>query len=125
MASTVVLKNSSAESIIAIWLDADVNSNEDSQKAQELLRKIINRVETFENKDECEKYIQSLSLQGQVLIIVSGRLGKALVTHIHDFSQIKSIYVYCQNKKGNEQWANHFTKVEYIVHVFFYYHSLY
>jgi hypothetical protein len=119
MASTVVLKNSSAESVIGIWLDAEVNLNEDNRKAQEQLRKVINRVKTFEKKDECEKYIESLSLEEQVLIIVSGRLGKGLVTHIHDFSQIKSIYVYCQNKEGNEQWANHFTKVKYIVHIFF------
>jgi hypothetical protein len=105
---------------ITVWLDAEVNINEENQKAQQQLLTIINNLKTFDNRNECEKYIRSISSQERLLLIVSGRLGKELVPHIHSLPQVTSIYVYCRDKKGNEQWAIHFTKVKLCHYLYFF-----
>ena len=50
-----------------IWLDAAVNMNEAYRKIQQQLRTIVNCLKTFENRNECEKYIRSTSSQEQLL----------------------------------------------------------
>jgi hypothetical protein len=117
MASTAELTNTIAESVIAIWLDAEVNIKEENREAQKKLRTIISRLKTFESRNECEKYIRSISSAERLLLIVSGRFGRELVPDIHSLSQVTSIYVYCRDKKANEQWSNHFTKVKHIIYI--------
>ncbi|CAF4070766.1 unnamed protein product, partial [Rotaria sp. Silwood1] len=78
MASTSTISNTNAKILIAVWLDANVNINEDNRNAQIQLRSFINRLKTFESINECEKYIRSASPQEQHLLIVSGRLGREL-----------------------------------------------
>ena len=36
------------------------------------------------------------------------RLGQIIVPKIVKYRQIASIYVYCMDKKANEQWAKQF-----------------
>ncbi|CAF5071208.1 unnamed protein product, partial [Rotaria sp. Silwood1] len=48
-------------------------------------------------------------------MIVSGQLGQEIVPSIHKLQQVVSIYVYCMNKKKNEQWARTFAKVKAVV----------
>ncbi|CAF5088812.1 unnamed protein product, partial [Rotaria sp. Silwood1] len=45
-------------------------------------------------------------------MVVSGRLGQAIVPSIHKIRQIISIYVYCIDKERNKQWAVNFPKVK-------------
>ncbi|CAF3690428.1 unnamed protein product [Rotaria sp. Silwood1] len=99
------------ETFYLLWLDASVNATEENIQAQQCLRTSINCLETFENDEQCECYIQSLSSQDRVVFIVSGRLGKVIVPRLHSLRQLSSIYVYCMDKKTNEQWANKFAKV--------------
>ena len=119
MASSATVSDIKVKSLILVWLDAEVNKNEENRKAQEQFRTIINCLKTFDNRNDCEKYIRSISSKEQILLIVSGRLGRELVPHIHQLPQIISIYVYCQDKKGNEQWANQFTKVKQTNYLYF------
>ncbi|CAF1196393.1 unnamed protein product [Rotaria sordida] len=48
-------------------------------------------------------------------MIVSGRLGREIVPSIHKLRQVISIYVYCMDKRSNEQWAGNFEKVKAII----------
>ncbi len=99
------------ETYSLVWLDALANNSKENIHAQQRLRSLINHVKTFEQIDQCEQYIQSVSSQDRILLVVSGQLGEQLVPKIHELRQISTIYVYCTNKKKNEQWTKQFAKV--------------
>ncbi|CAF3158929.1 unnamed protein product [Rotaria sp. Silwood2] len=48
-------------------------------------------------------------------MVVSGQLGREIVPSIHNLRQVISIYVYCFDKKRNEQWACKHAKVRAVV----------
>ncbi len=102
---------SNLESFTCLWLDHTVNSAEDNIKTQKELRQIINDLRTFDNSDQCEKYIRQITEQ-KVVLIVSGALGQQLVPRLHDLPQFSACYVFCQNKKANEEWAKKYPKVK-------------
>jgi hypothetical protein len=99
------------ETFSLFWLDAQVNTTEDNRQTQQILRQIINHLKTFDDQNQCQKHITSLSPQDRLVLIISGRYGRQLVPHIHQLRQLSSIYVYCLDKKANEQWAKYFPKV--------------
>jgi plasmid stabilization system protein ParE len=104
-------KDDNLETFSLIWLDAKVNKTRDNRRAQQKLRHIINHIKIFKDQQQCEQYILLLSPQDRVVLIVSGQCGRQLVPQIHQLRQISSIYVYCMDKEGNEQWAKDYTKV--------------
>jgi hypothetical protein len=113
-------RNGKAVNLTTLWLDVEVNTNPENRKTEQKLRTLINPLKTFDNKNQCEKYIRSVSAQEQLLLIVSGGLGRELVPHIHNLPQVIAIYVYCKDKKAIEPWAINFTKVNiHIYSIFF------
>jgi hypothetical protein len=93
-----------------IWLDSAAN-NAVNEYIQEKLRSFINHLKKFNNKNACQKYIEQRRKEDRLVIIVSGRFGREIVPDIHDLREILSIYVYCMDKKLNEEWACQFSKV--------------
>lgn len=87
------------ETYFIIWLDATVNRSEENVEAQQQLRKSINYLTTFDDDNECEEYIRSVSKDDRIVLIVSGQLGRKIVPRTHQLRQIFSIYVYCMNEK--------------------------
>ena len=100
------------ETFSIFWLDPQVNQTEDNRNAQLKLREIINHLKTFDDQNECHQRILSLSQEDRLVLIVSGRCGQQLVPKIHHLRQVSSIYVYCMDKKANEQWAKDFIKIK-------------
>ena len=98
------------ETYCLIWVDTAVN-NSKNLDAQQQLRTSINRLLTFQEDQQCLQHIYSLPKDDRIVLIVSGRLGRIIVPQIVQFRQIISIYVYCMDKKANQQWAEHFSKV--------------
>jgi hypothetical protein len=94
-----------------LWLDASVNSSQENIQAQQQLRSSINYLLTFQDDQQYLQYIDSVPKDDRIVLIVSGRLGRIIVPQIVQLRQIISIYVYCMDKKANEQWAQHFSKV--------------
>jgi hypothetical protein len=94
-----------------IWLDSLVNTSQENLDGQRLIRNSIDNLKTFETVDKCEEYIQSISSEERIILIVSGRLGQEILPRIHQLRQVSFIYVYCLNKSANEQWAKEFKKV--------------
>ncbi|CAF4138303.1 unnamed protein product, partial [Adineta steineri] len=72
-------------------------------------------IQKFQDVKQCQQYIEKTSEKDRLVIIVSGRLGHEIVPYIHQLRQVISIYVYCKDKKINEQWALKFTKVKSVV----------
>lgn len=93
-----------------IWLDASVDSNAENKIVQDELRQIINQVVTCDNVEAGEKRIRKNSTES-IILIVSGTFGREIIPKIHDLSHLVAFYVYCQDRKRNEQWANQYPKV--------------
>ncbi|CAF4657022.1 unnamed protein product, partial [Rotaria sp. Silwood1] len=102
--------NSNLESFTCLWLDQNVNLTQDNLQTQKELRQVINHLRTFDNIDECEQYIRNITKE-KVVLIVSGSLGQQIVPRLHDLPQFSACYVFCQDQKANEQWANKYHKV--------------
>ncbi len=94
-----------------IWLDADDNI-EDNQTTEQKLRTIINHFKRFRNAKECQQYIEKLSEQDRLVLIVSRQLAQEIISSIHLLRQVSSIYIYCRDEKNNEEWTKNFTKVK-------------
>lgn len=94
-----------------IWLDAQVNSDQHNLDAQKQLRAIINHLKTFDNANQCQNYIIAIPRYYHLVLILSGQLGKEIVPRIHHLDQVSTIYVYCRDRAGNEEWAKKFHKV--------------
>jgi hypothetical protein len=107
---------SNLESFACLWLDQNVNSTQDNRDTQRELRQVINHLRTFDNSNECEQYIRQIT-QEKVVLIVSGSLGRQVVPRLHDLPQFSACYVFCQDQKANEQWANKYHKVRYVTRI--------
>jgi 2-phosphoglycerate kinase len=94
-----------------IWLDENVNIKS-SRDTEQKLRSIINHLKKFEDVRQCQEYIEERSKKDRLILIVSDQLGEEIVPLIHNLRQMMSIYVYCINKKSNEQWTWKFPKVK-------------
>lgn len=91
-----------------LWLDSNPDESQDTEQK---LRSVINHLEKYQNIPQCQRYIRQTSIADRVVLITSGRLGREIVPTIHHLRQIISIYIYCMDKKANEQWSSNFSKV--------------
>ncbi|CAF3132461.1 unnamed protein product [Rotaria sp. Silwood2] len=107
--------NQNLETYCLIWLDSSVNKSKENIYAQQILRTSINHLLTFEDDELCLQYIDGLSNDDRVVLIVSGRLGQTIVPQVAFLRNIVSIYVYCMDKQANEQWTQHFSKVKGVI----------
>ena len=95
-----------------IWLDSNFNeANVHFKTSLEPLRQTVTLITTFTNADECVDFIHE-SEEGKVFLIVSDSLGRHVVPCIEKMSQLESIYVFCDNKVINEEWASKIPKVK-------------
>lgn len=114
---TAIQEIENLETFYLIWF-----GNSLSNEFQQQLRTVINYLLTFEDEQQCLKYIHSLSKDDRVILIVKGKLSQQIVPQIVHLRQIISIYIYSNEKKVNEQWTKNFKKVDYsyllIIHYF-------
>jgi hypothetical protein len=108
---TVLENDRNLEVFTLVWLDESVNTTTQNLDVQQQLRSLVNNFKTFEKVNECIHYIRNNSKNNQIILIVSGQLGREIVPRIHRLTQITCIYVYCMNKEKNEKWAQKFPKV--------------
>ena len=97
-------------SLTCIWLDSNVDSNADNKSIQDQLRQVFNRLHLCVNTGACEKQIRETRNE-RIILIVSGTFGREIVPRIHDLPQLVVFYVFCQDRKRNELWANQHPKV--------------
>jgi hypothetical protein len=93
-----------------VWLNTD-GIIKDNRDTEQKLRTIINHLKKFDDAKECQQYIEQRSKQDRLVVVISGQLGQEIVPSIHKLRQVLSIYIYCNDKKSNEQWTNKFRKV--------------
>jgi hypothetical protein len=77
--SNITQQYENLETYCLIWLDTSVNELPENIRAQKELRKSINHLITFENDQQCLEYIESLSKDDRIILIVNGRFGHIIV----------------------------------------------
>ncbi|CAF4110172.1 unnamed protein product [Rotaria sordida] len=90
-------------------------SHTNVEDTEQKLRSITNDLRKFYDVKQCQEYIEQTSENDRFILIVSGSLGREIVPSIHKYPQIISIYVYCVDKEGNEQWSSKYSKVKGVV----------
>ncbi|CAF1394746.1 unnamed protein product [Adineta steineri] len=87
----------------------------DNDSTETILDEVLKIKFEFHNIKQCQQYIEQTSQKNRLILIVSSRLGREIVPSIYKLRQVISIYIYCMDKKNNEQWALKFAKVKSVV----------
>ncbi|CAF0766388.1 unnamed protein product [Adineta steineri] len=109
-----LIQDENLEMFTIIWLDDSKTKSQKTISIQQQLRTIVNYLKTFENEDDCEKYIQKMSKDEYIILIVNDQIGQKILPNIHHLQQLFSIYIYSPNKNIDQQWINQFNKVKSI-----------
>jgi hypothetical protein len=96
-----------------IWLDLSTNNIHENNDIQQQLRSIINFLKLFEDIDDCEQYIRSLSKDDRIVILIHEKFAVEIISRIHELRQIISIYIYSPDIQEDSQWINQYKKVRF------------
>lgn len=111
---TKVANDVTKENICVLWLDSDVQSEDNKQIQKKLVNLFQNNFSAYERAEEMMVHIEK-NLHKHVLLIASGQMGRQIVPEIHPRSQFHSIIIYCMNKQANEKWSKKYEKVGIII----------
>ncbi|CAF1370027.1 unnamed protein product [Adineta steineri] len=100
------------QNVLLIWLNNNINvNNADCSNTINQLKRVVNNVNTFTEGEECIEFIQAIT-NNKVCMIVSGSLGKHIVSHVHHMSQVDTIFIFCSNREWHKQWAKEWPKIK-------------
>jgi hypothetical protein len=105
MAMMSVIEENNLEMYYLIWF-GDVSSI-----ILQSLRALINHLKIFEDINQCESYIRSLSKHDRAILIINNDDSRKLITSIHELPQVYSVYIYGKYQKRNDRWIQQFPKV--------------
>jgi tetratricopeptide (TPR) repeat protein len=89
------------ETYCLVWLDNKINeSSPEHLIIKQQFRKIINYVKIFNNVDVCQKYIESVSKDDRLILIVNNQMSHEIIPRIHQLRHVSSIYI-SQNDDNN------------------------
>ena len=100
-----------------LWLDARINKSDENRRAQETLRMFVKYLLLFADQESCLQYIQSLSSEYPIILIVSAELGQSIVPEISHLQNVVAIYVFCSDKQQHDLWTRHYYKVIEVDHI--------
>ncbi|CAF4251888.1 unnamed protein product, partial [Adineta steineri] len=101
-----------AQNVLLIWLDSNIDeTNNDCRNTITKLRRAVNDINLCINGDQCLEFIQTIA-DKKVCMIISGSLGQHIVPHVHNMSQVDSIFIFCGNKIYREQWTKDWPKIK-------------
>lgn len=102
----------SVQNYLVVWCDSNINEDESNfRNSITKLREVSNTVHTFTRTDQCIDFINEVKTR-KIFLISSGALSRTLIPIVHEFSQIKTIYIFCENQQQHEQWAKQWFKVK-------------
>jgi tetratricopeptide (TPR) repeat protein len=100
------------QNVMLIWLDSSIDKdNTDCQNTITQLRRTVNDVNTFTDGDQCIQFIHTIT-NNKACMIISGSLGQHIVPHVHNMSQVDSIFIFCGNEKRQEEWTKEWSKIK-------------
>jgi len=101
------------ETFILVWLDDKTTDNQNEQLKIDLRRYITNFI-NFDDIKSCEQWLKSRPIDEKILLIVSGRLGKRIVSTIHDLIPIIAIYIFCWIPENHIEWTQTYSKIRQV-----------
>ncbi|CAF3187046.1 unnamed protein product [Rotaria sp. Silwood2] len=105
-------QQSTVENFIIIWLDTNIDIHPDEYNSiKSHFQNLVHLILPFNDSDRCIDFITDTKNE-KIFLIMSGLLGRTLAPVIHDFSQIDSIYIYCNNRARHEKWADKEKKIK-------------
>ncbi|CAF1432909.1 unnamed protein product [Adineta steineri] len=100
------------QNVFFIWLDNNIDDdNVDCNNIIKQLKCVVNNINTFTDGEKCIKFIQTIT-NNKVCMIVSGSLVKHIVPHVHDMSQVDTIFIFSNNQESHEKWAKEWPKIK-------------
>jgi hypothetical protein len=93
-----------------IWLDDD--NSENNQNIEAKLRSTITQFTKFQDVTPCRQYIENISADNRLVLLLSNHLSNELLPVIHKLQQVSLICIYDVNGITNEQLLEQFHKVE-------------
>ncbi|CAF4376277.1 unnamed protein product, partial [Adineta steineri] len=100
------------QNVLLIWLDNNIDDNDiDCRNTIKQLKRVVNNVNTFTDGDQCVEFIQTIT-NNKVCMIVSDSLGQYIVPHVHDMSQMDSIFIFSNNQDLHKQWTKEWPKIK-------------
>ncbi|CAF0819675.1 unnamed protein product [Adineta steineri] len=100
------------QNVLLISLDNNTNDNNvDCDNTMKQLKRVVNNINTFTDGEECVEFIQTI-VNNKVCMIVSGSLGKHIVSRVHDLSQVDTILIFCNNQEWDKQWTKQWPKIK-------------
>ncbi|CAF0912776.1 unnamed protein product [Adineta steineri] len=100
------------KNVLLIWLSNNINENNaDCSNTIKQLKSVVNNVNTFTDGEQCIDFIQTIT-NNKVCVIVSGSLGKHIMPHVHDMSQVDTIFIFCNNQEWHKQWIKEWPKIK-------------
>ncbi|CAF1057857.1 unnamed protein product [Adineta ricciae] len=94
-----------------IWL-ASTNDIDENVKFIEKLRGIVLRLKTFNDADRCQVYIDQLSAESQLIMIISDVKHIEIIRHIYHLRRISSIYICSTEIITKQQWMSYCPKIK-------------
>ncbi|CAM4838903.1 unnamed protein product [Rotaria magnacalcarata] len=98
------------EEFTLVWLDQRLDNDKPDLRNLATLRDVVDFLRTFTDLDACCEYISKIS-HSNVYLIVSGTTGYQIVPRVHDWMQIRSIYVLCRRKQEQKNWTSAHAKI--------------
>ncbi|CAF4091610.1 unnamed protein product [Adineta steineri] len=100
------------QNVLLIWLDNNINDNNANRNNTiNQLKRVVNNINTFTDGEQCLEFIQTIT-NNKVCMIISGSLAKHIVPHVHDISQVDTIFIFCNNQECGKQRAEEWPKIK-------------
>ncbi|CAF1428107.1 unnamed protein product [Adineta steineri] len=100
------------QNVLLIWLDNNINENNaDCNNTIKQLKRVVNNINTFTDGPQCVEFIQTIN-NNKICMIVSDSLGQHIVPHVHDMSQVDTIFIFCSNREWHKQWSKEWPKIK-------------
>ena len=91
-----------------IWLSGNSKGH---QSVEEKLRDLGHHFIEFQEVIQCQNYIEKTSERDQLVVLTTSSLGRKLIPLIHRFHQVLLIYIYDDDRRIDERWADQYQKV--------------
>lgn len=97
---------------ILIWLDPNNNESSDAfQHSKTHLQSIIDKIEIFNDFDQCIDFITDVR-DAKVLMIICETVAPDTLIFIHNIDQLYDIFIFCDKKDGDTFWIKQWWKVK-------------
>jgi len=106
------VRKRNVEDLILVWLDEVIDKeSKNYQSYVESIEKIISTVHIFNNLQLCTDFIEQIDTE-KIFLLLSVDIIVEVVSCLHMFSQIDSIYILCKEETHNIERVAKYSKIK-------------